>query len=78
MSGVRSGDVELTMVSMMGIGMRYVQVCLNDTRFTDVEIDVGKPVVQGRWKNFRKRRRLVRLVRSDDLGGWIGKLKTGV
>jgi hypothetical protein len=53
-------------------------VCLDDGRFLDCKVDVGEPVVQGRWKNFRKRRRLVRLVRSDDLGGWIGKLKTGV
>jgi hypothetical protein len=62
---------------MMGM-RRYVQVCLDDGRFTSVDIDVGEPLVQGRWKNFRKRRRLVRLVRSDDLGVCIGKLKIGV
>lgn len=50
----------------MGIG-GYVQVCLDDGRFTDVVVDVGELVVQGRWKNFRKRRRLVKRYRSGNL-----------
>jgi hypothetical protein len=51
--------------------MRSDQVCLNDARFTVVEIDVGDLVVpgQGRWENFRKRRRLIRRVRRD--GWWV-------
>lgn len=57
------------------MGMRYVQLCLDDARFTDVEIDVGELVVQGRgrWKNFRKRRRLVRRVRRDGCWGVLGR-----
>jgi hypothetical protein len=45
--------------------MRYVQLCLDDARFTDVVVDVGELVVQGRgrWKNFRKQKRSVRRVR---------------
>jgi hypothetical protein len=60
-----------TPVSMMGIGMRYVQVCLDDARFTDVEIDVGKPVIQGRWKNFRKSRECRKRYRNGNLWGVI-------
>jgi len=37
--------------------MMDCQVCLNDPRFTSVDIDVGEPLVQGRWKNFRKPRK---------------------
>jgi hypothetical protein len=51
---------------MMGM-RRYVQVCLDDGRFTSVDIDVGEPLVQGRWKNFRKRRRLVKCYRTGNL-----------
>lgn len=58
MFGVRSDDAEWAAVCLMGMS-GYVQVCLDDGRFTAVEIDVGEPLVQGRWKNFRKRRRLV-------------------
>jgi len=51
------------------MGVRYVQVCLNDARFTDVEIDVGKPIVHGRWKNFRKQKKLMRQVRKEGCWG---------
>jgi hypothetical protein len=54
------------------MGMRYVQLCLDDGRFTDVVVDVGELVVQGRWKNFRKRRRLVQRVRRDGCWGVYG------
>lgn len=49
--------------------MRYVQVCLDDGRFTDVEIDVGEPLVRGRWKNFRRLRRLTKRYCYGNLWG---------
>jgi hypothetical protein len=66
---VRPSDVESVMVTVPVGDMMGCQVCLDDCRFSDVVVDVGGPVVHGRWKNFRKRRKLVRRVRSCDFVG---------
>lgn len=47
------------------------QVCLDDSRFTDVVVDVGELLVQGRWKNFRKQKRLGKRYRNGNLWGVI-------
>jgi hypothetical protein len=40
-------------------GMTTLQLHLDDDRFLDCKVDIGEPIMQSRWKNFRKPRRLV-------------------